>query len=149
VAADGTLDGRCSSRVLESTLLLALLRKSGQHPYAQDALARHLRASRGSPAADPFDRALAAAATGPDLAGRAIPLRFLDGFDHFTASRKQFMFRTALAAAGLGPYDQDVEPAAVRYLGFASWVELSLCVLKILHATGVGNNGAITAADRG
>jgi hypothetical protein len=93
VAADGALHGRCSSRVLESMLLLSLLRKTRRHPHVQDALVRYLRTAQ-SAAADPFSHALAAAATGPDLSAGASPLRFLDGFDHFTAARKRFMFRT-------------------------------------------------------
>ncbi|KOV83469.1 hypothetical protein ADL03_20555 [Nocardia sp. NRRL S-836] len=73
VATDaiGVVDDRCGGRVLESALLLALLRSRGSHPDEQERLVRYLGRRRFD--ADPVDALLIDACLDPaGTAGRAL-----------------------------------------------------------------------------
>ncbi|MFD8810214.1 prenyltransferase/squalene oxidase repeat-containing protein [Streptomyces sp. NPDC059627] len=145
VAADGSVRGRCASRVLESALVLALLRDSGHCPEQREEIARYLRRHPG--ARGTLDRVLSNAALrlGPE-AENGWALSWLDGFEHFTAPRKRLMFETVLAALGVLPYDHDVDPDAIEYRGFASWVDLSLCSVRALHLAARGRGAPVEQA---
>ncbi|GAA3231757.1 prenyltransferase/squalene oxidase repeat-containing protein [Actinocorallia longicatena] len=127
VSGDGAVRDRCRSRVLESALALVAVTETGLFPEHRQRLLSYLRGHPAPP--DGFDGMLAAAALGaaPDPE-RA--LAWLDGFDHFTAPRKRLMFTGVLAVLGAVPFPA-VPPIPFR--GQASWVELTLCALDLLH----------------
>ncbi|WAS90983.1 terpene synthase family protein [Nannocystis punicea] len=71
VAADGAVRDRCASRVLETALLLSLLRATDTHPAEQELATRYLRARR--PDADALDALLIDACLDPETtAPRAV-----------------------------------------------------------------------------
>lgn len=147
VDESGAIREHCGSRILETTLMVVLLRRENLYPEVQQGLMRFLRARRDSQDLIPLERALANACLG-DRPGDQDVTALLDGFDHFTAGRKRLMFGTYLALLGLIPYDTSVDPSTVRYDGFASWVGLTMCAVKILNAYGQGRPQAATDQDR-
>ncbi|MFD0381776.1 hypothetical protein ACFQ2B_03125 [Streptomyces stramineus] len=112
VGPDGALAGRCDSRILESALFLALVRKHGS-PGAETA--RLVRYLRGASATDGWQPLLAAAALGTLTdGGRATAAARLRTFDHFTGARKRALLSTCLALCGVLPYDRRVAAAPCR-----------------------------------
>ncbi|MGH3773250.1 MAG: prenyltransferase/squalene oxidase repeat-containing protein [Pseudonocardiaceae bacterium] len=146
VGSDGAVQGWCASRVLESVLVLTLLRQEHQYPDVQNALIRYLHAQR--PAAGSFDELLVRAAVTGERRRSQETLIWLDEFEHFTTSRKRLMFHAILAVLGIVPHDEHLDPSRIYYTGFTSWVNLTLCALKILHAFGLGRDELVTDTDR-
>ncbi|WP_055534893.1 prenyltransferase/squalene oxidase repeat-containing protein [Streptomyces graminilatus] len=130
VEPDGAIRERCASRILESALLLSLLRKERTGPDTQEALTGFLRRARP---ADVLDAAVAAAVTGRPVAGAEIRAH-LDGFRHFTGARKQLLLETLLAVLGALPFDGRTDPGRVPDQEQAVWTELTLRAVRILHA---------------
>ncbi len=134
VGEDGAVRDRCASRVLESVLMLTLLRRTGLHLGQQAALVRYLHNRRTQ--ADALSSVLIDAALNGSGEKSHPPLAWLASFEHFTAPRKHLMFSTILAAAGATPFDPDLDLRLHDYRGLASWAELTMCAVKILHCDG-------------
>ncbi|MFD9444684.1 hypothetical protein ACFWBR_39425 [Streptomyces sp. NPDC060006] len=99
----GAFEDVCASRVLESTMILTLLRRTRRFPAVQSGLVRAAR--QVDPGLSILERRVAEASlglTGPDTASDGL----LGGFDHFTSGRKQMMLGTYLAVLGAAPYPQ-------------------------------------------
>lgn len=132
ISDDGAVRDRCASRVLESALLLALLRSTRLHPARQGQLVRYLQ-QHPAPAGS-LDRLLINVVL--RLSDHRDPrraLEWLDTFDHFTAPRKRLMFAAVLAALGAVPADQNSGTGPISYTGLASWGELTMCAIKLLY----------------
>lgn len=134
VAPDGRLVDFCQSRILETALLLQLLRAEdtdGATAGEQEALRGYLEA------ASPPDEGNAiirdAALGSPDVARAA---RFRATFTHTTGARKQILLGTVFSLFGLVPM-ADL-PTVAAYRGQAAWTEMVLCANNILgsHARG-------------
>ncbi|MEU9186686.1 prenyltransferase/squalene oxidase repeat-containing protein [Streptomyces sp. NPDC048484] len=137
ITVNGAVRDRCGSRVPESALLLTLLRETRSHRRCQDEITRYLR--RHPARAGSFDRSLIDAALGAAAWHQSRSQPWLADFDHFTAPRKRLMFRTILAIVGGARSETDSE--SIDYDGFASWAELTLCALKLLHLNNQGRGG--------
>lgn len=142
----GAFAESCDSRVTESVMMLALLRRQNSHPGAQETLMRFLRDRVNEPNLTSLERRLVQISLGtvPPSADPSAPL---EEFDHFTADRKRLLLGTFLAVLGVAPYPA-VDVAAIDYRGHASWVEVALCAVKVLNAHGQGRPGLITDQDR-
>ncbi len=141
----GAVSERSASRVLESTMMLALLRRARRHPESQAGLVRFLSTRLADPDLTAVERTVAEASLG--LRGR--PSGEDDPFGHYahhSTSRKQLMFGTYLAVLGAGPYPD--LGASFDYRGQTTWVELGMCAVKILNAAGRGRSDTITTQDR-
>ncbi|QFZ18637.1 prenyltransferase/squalene oxidase repeat-containing protein [Saccharothrix syringae] len=136
VGPTGLVDAPCTSRVLESALLVALLDREGLAPDRADAARGFLRAALDSDPPDPLQCALGRAALGEAVTGEPVLRDLLSrvGPDH--AARKLLVFRTLLAELGAAEHPRDV-PGAVFEAGHqASWVRLQLSALKVITAPG-------------
>jgi squalene-hopene/tetraprenyl-beta-curcumene cyclase len=136
VDTDGAVRGRCASRVLESALMLLLLRKENQHPDIQENLTHYLQ---HTPPSSVLDSAIIdAAAHGRSDRGRELVANYLDRFHHYTGTRKRMLLNTVMALLGLMPHDQNLDSRQILCDGFATWTNLTLCAIKILteHAQG-------------
>jgi len=156
VGSDGAVRDRCGSRVLESALMLHLLRAEDVFPATQRGIVAYLETRRkelyaknGSAGqAAVLERALVDALLAggpPDEDGG---LRLFETFEHFTSERKRFMFHTLLTELGVVDSRTWFDLAAVRYDAYATWVNVEMCALKILRAEQQGQPGAATQADR-
>ncbi|GAA0451286.1 prenyltransferase/squalene oxidase repeat-containing protein [Streptomyces sp. NPDC046215] len=148
VGPDGALAGRCDSRILESALFLALVRKHGS-PGAETA--RLVRYLRGASATDGWQPLLAAAALGTLTdGGRATAAARLRTFDHFTGARKRALLSTCLALCGVLPYDRRVAAAPLPHPDrVATWTRLALLATRVLHAHGTGQAAQVPAGELG
>jgi squalene-hopene/tetraprenyl-beta-curcumene cyclase len=155
VGSDGGVRDRCGSRVLESSIMLFLLRAEDRYPAAQRSIAGYL--SRRSGTAYPgrdgaalgaLESALIQAVLSDRPSAADSAFAFLDAFDHFSSPRKQFMFRTLLTELGAADDHAPVDLEAVGYAEYATWVNLEMCALKILRAYQCGRPELATAADR-
>ncbi|WP_217211780.1 prenyltransferase/squalene oxidase repeat-containing protein [Streptomyces sp. AC550_RSS872] len=144
VEEDGLVRDRCGSRVLESALLLSLLRKTSTLPHVHDGLADYLRNARPD---GPMDTMIVEAAMGrPGQHDRAVA--YLDEFRHHSGARKRLMLSTLLSLTGVMPIGTNTDAHALHYQGYAAWTELSLCAIKILHGHAHGGHAAVSSADR-
>ncbi|MBT2509807.1 hypothetical protein J7I98_28850 [Streptomyces sp. ISL-98] len=142
----GAFEDVCASRVLESTMILTLLRRTRRYPAVQSGLVGFLTVRQADPGLSTLERRVAEASldlTGPDTASDGL----LGGFDHFTSGRKQMMLGTYLAVLGAAPYPE-LDISSIDHRGHASWVELALCSVKVLNAHGRGRPDLITDEDR-
>ncbi|WP_024803523.1 prenyltransferase/squalene oxidase repeat-containing protein [Nocardia sp. BMG51109] len=155
VGDDGAVRDRCGSRVLESCLLLYLLRAEGIFEDTQRGIVEYLETHRADPpesgAYDPevaaVEQTLVSALLGESGASR-VPLEAIDRYRHFTSPRKRFMFHTLFTELSVADSDVPFDLAAVRYDSYATWVNLEMCALKIMRAHQQGEPGAVTDADR-
>lgn len=136
VDTDGTVRSRCGSRVLESALMLVLLRKENLHPDIQEKLTRYLR---HAPPSSVLDIAVIdAVAHGRSDQGRELVADYLDRFHHYTGARKRLLLNTVMVLFGLVPPERDLDSQQIPCDGFATWTNLTLCAIKVLaeHARG-------------
>ncbi|WP_327591570.1 prenyltransferase/squalene oxidase repeat-containing protein [Streptomyces chartreusis] len=144
VEADGLVQDRCGSRVLESALLLSLLRKTRTLPTVHDGLVGYLRGARPD---GPMDTMIVETAMGhPGQQDRAVA--YLEEFRHHSGARKRLMLSALLSLTGVMTIETNTDPHTLRYQGYAAWTELSLCAIKILHRHARGGHAAVRAADR-
>ncbi|NEA98910.1 prenyltransferase/squalene oxidase repeat-containing protein [Streptomyces sp. SID13726] len=144
VDEDGLVRDQCGSRVLESALLLSLLRKTRSLPGVQDGLAGYLRDARLD---GPMDTMIVGAVMGHSGQQDREAVH-LDEFRHYTGSRKRLLLRTLLSLTGAVPLDTNTDARTLRYRGYAAWTELSLCAVKILHGHAHGGRAAVRTADQ-
>ena len=127
VGPDGALREVCGSRILESALMLTLLKRQGVLPQAQAQLANYLQAA---PRHGPFDGLVARAATGrtPSAAETGA---FLASFSHWTGARKLLLLQSILRLLGC-----EVPPTCPvpDYRGQATWTSLVLCAIGMTEA---------------
>ncbi|MFG3223910.1 FAD-binding protein [Kitasatospora sp. NPDC048194] len=152
VDADGSVDDRCASRVLESALLLALLRAQGAEPGEQERLTAFLKARR--PGAGRVDALLIDACLDPaGTAGRArdtatdLPMRVSSG----TAGRgrlKSVMLATVLHLLCGSPLDYRDAPTPVGPEGITTFTDVHLLSIRIIHAHACGRPHAVTDTER-
>jgi len=129
IEPDGSIRGRCASRVIESALFFRLLRGTRLLTNVQERLARYLEH------AVPFHEVESLAQTA--VLGRhgqsEDVAAFLRAFDHPTGERKRILLSAVLALVGAGQVDdlsvQDIAP----YQGNAVWTDLTLCAIKIIY----------------
>ena len=144
VESDGAIRDRCGSRILESALLLDLLRKERTRGDAQEALTSFLRRARPDGV---LDTAVAAAATGRPMTDGEVRSH-LDGFRHFTGARKLTLLETLLATLGALPFSDCADPGDVPHEEQAVWTEVTLRAVRILHAAHRGRDFPDLDADR-
>ncbi|MDO0917536.1 prenyltransferase/squalene oxidase repeat-containing protein [Streptomyces sp. DT2A-34] len=136
VESDGAIRERCGSRILETALLLDLLRKEHTESGTQQALLAFLQQARPSGF---LDTAFVNASLGQPVAGEELRSG-LDGFRHFTGVRKRILLETLLATLGAVPFRDCVDPGDVRQQEQAVWTDLTLGAVRILHATHRGRH---------
>ena len=152
VDATGVVDDRCGSRVLESALLLSLLRANASHPHEQEQLTRFLRARR--PCADPIDALLIDACLDPSNTAQhaldravALPVTVSRG----TAGRghlKTVMLRTVLHLLCGSPLDQRDAPPPTPPEGITTFTDVHLLATRTIHAHAGERAHAVSDAER-
>ncbi|WP_338897270.1 prenyltransferase/squalene oxidase repeat-containing protein [Streptomyces sp. TG1A-60] len=147
VTPDGCAPGPCASRVLESALLLALLRREGQHPGVQKGLEGFLSRDTGG-GGSRFDSALSdAVLTGRQADADWVHAELLAGFDHFTFARKRLFFDVCLAAVGAIDFHPGMRPERIDSGNRAPWVQMIMLALKVTIAHGLRRPEAVTAVE--
>jgi hypothetical protein len=137
VAASGAVQDRCASRVLESALLLALLRATHTHLPEQERLAGYLRGRRAD--ADRIDALLIDACLAPaatvkenvDVA--ALPIAVSRG----TVGRgrlKEVMLRTVLHVLCGAPLDARDAPPPMDSGDVTTFTDIHLLSTRVIHA---------------
>ncbi|MFD4906311.1 prenyltransferase/squalene oxidase repeat-containing protein [Kitasatospora purpeofusca] len=138
IGPDGALRDPCHSRVLESTLLLALLDRTRREPDARAALAAYLTTHRDSP--QPLDRLLARAAlhTHSDNADLLDVDRFLAQAPDFTGLRKRALLHAVLLLLGATPTTGPPTAEAFSPRGLHTWARVQVTAVKavLAHAHG-------------
>lgn len=137
VNTEGAIRGVCQSRVLESSLMLHLLTIEGVHPACQSQLTQYLTTQLEKEQNNKFHTALILGALGRNISENAqLVEEYMAGFEHFTASRKQVMFRAILAELEVIPYDSIYRVENFSYRSYQTWAAAEICALKILYAFG-------------
>lgn len=152
VDATGVVDDRCGSRVLESALLLALLRRQGAEAGEQDRLTGFLKRRR--PAASRVDALLIDACLDPAgmaehavEAAAGLPVTASSG----TVGRgrlKSVMLRTVLHVLCGSPLDHRDAPAPVGPEGITTFTDVHLLSTRIIHAHACGRPHAVSDEER-
>ncbi|GAA4872741.1 terpene synthase family protein [Saccharopolyspora cebuensis] len=152
VRGTGAVDDRCGSRVLESALLLALLRADDSHPDEQERLARFLVERRSG--ADEIDALLIDACLFPqEMAPRAAGLAAAlpTTLSRGTAGRrrlKEVMLRTVLHLLCGAPLDHGDAPPAVPPEEITTFTDAHLLAIRTLHAHACGYPHAVSDVER-
>ncbi|WP_328833357.1 hypothetical protein OHT77_40625 [Streptomyces sp. NBC_00252] len=153
VDADGGVRRPCSSRTLESALLLVLLRRRDSHPEQVRRLAAYLAAPQAQVTG--FETALAQAVLhGRTTATDVVGDELLAGFDHFSLTRKRLLFDVHLAVTGAISFDQSMlrPPRTTAPDDGAdnsvSWIELIMLSVRVLVAHGLGRTEEISYAEQ-
>ncbi|TJZ57050.1 hypothetical protein FCH28_06160 [Streptomyces piniterrae] len=124
IAADGAVRTPCESRILESALLYALLDKTD---LRNEKLGAFLDSARPSGFLD--ERLAHATLHGPGDPGPV--LTYLQSYQHVTGPRKRVLIEAVLGIVGELPFTSRPEPP--HYGPQASWTELTLCAIGLLH----------------
>jgi squalene-hopene/tetraprenyl-beta-curcumene cyclase len=150
VRPDGSVSGRCASRVLDSALALRLLQAEDHYPDRRERLSTYLRNAARRPDLSTYDRTLALAAVHGKVAdGNQVVEDFLRDFDHFTSARKQLMLTACLAIIGPTDFPADLDADRIRPAeGNVHWVNLILRSLRIVVAYGQGRAAIVTREER-
>lgn len=136
VDGQGALKDRCAGRIIESALLLLLLRKERALPRAQKELQDYLHRAEPNGA---LERVVADALLGrPCDAGEVLDL---GRSRHGTGARKRLLLETILGLCGLLPDSARPDPRGIGPRPQAVWTELTLCAAIILHAHGNWGEG--------
>ncbi|TXS42024.1 hypothetical protein EAO72_15390 [Streptomyces sp. or43] len=140
VGADGAVRDTCRSRVLESALALALVRRSGSsrvHPHDRDRVVRYLERHRGG--SGPMDAAVASAALGRGT-GHLSRRQALEGVvsraPEFAEERKRALVHAVFTMLGAGdaPDNGDAHSFDVRALH--PWAAVQAVAVKAILAGG-------------
>lgn len=129
MSADGSIQDRCQSRIIESALLWRLLRNIGCLPEIQSRLIRYIE--RTEPASTVERIIHRAVLTGQSQQAEAGA--FLGGFEHLTGERKKILLSTLMALTGACAIDRTVAGKTIEYRGQAVWTELVMCAIKIIR----------------
>lgn len=139
VRASGAIAGNCESRVVESALMLTLLRRERMHPAAQDALAAYLL--RRTPDAEIFDATMIDAALSnarvPDPA--AVIEATLAGTDHAGLARKRLALQAVLAVVDAAPVTLPIPQETPEARVEVPWTQLLLQAVKVQHLAKCGS----------
>ncbi|MFF8670294.1 FAD-binding protein [Streptomyces sp. NPDC015242] len=152
VDAAGHVEDRCGSRVLESALLLALLREQGLAPGEQARLTRFLERRRaGASAVDALliDACLDPAGTAEHVSGRAAGLSM--GLGGGTAGRgrlKSVMLSTVLHLLCGAPLTAGDAPAPAGPEGITTFTDVHVLSARIIHAHACNRPGTVSDAER-
>jgi len=148
IDARGAIWGRCRGRVLESALLLCLLRRRGTHARIRESLVDFLH-SADTAMLDPFSATLRQAAldVGVTTEASGPSEDHLPGFEHFTAGRKRVLFSVVLGVVrgrmpelGLTREDFAVD---TRH---QSWTVRMMQALEVLYLVGRGRHSEVEAS---
>ncbi|MFH8526864.1 FAD-binding protein [Streptomyces tendae] len=152
VDAAGHVEDRCGSRVLESALLLALLRAQGVEPGEQARLTGFLQRRRAG--ASGVDALLIDACLDPSGTARqapgmtaGLPMTLSGG----TAGRgrlKAVMLNTVLHLLCGAPLDGSDAPAPVGPDGITTFTDVHVLSARIIHAHACGRPHMVTDAER-
>ncbi|MEU6813141.1 FAD-binding protein [Streptomyces sp. NPDC046831] len=152
VDAAGHVDDRCGSRVLESSLLLALLRAQGVEPGEQARLTRYLKRCR--PGASRVDALLIDACLDPaGMAERApgMAAGLHSEVSTGTAGRgrlKSVMLSTVLHLLCGSALDDSAAPAPVDPAGITTFTDVHVLSTRIIHAHACRRPHTVTDAER-
>jgi hypothetical protein len=145
---DGWARDTCRSRVLESALLLALLRRTDTAPTVQGGLANfltHRPLAAGRSVAYMEDIIAEGALCRPDdNACRGAEASTVLG--HEASPRKFLLINAVLALLQLVPYRRDIP---ITYGQYAVWTNLSLCAIKVLRGDGTPADRAYLMSELG
>ncbi|MDV9187002.1 prenyltransferase/squalene oxidase repeat-containing protein [Streptomyces sp. SR27] len=152
VAPGGALPDRCVSRVLETALLLALLRTRGSHEHEQRQLTRYLDERR--PAADPLDALLIDACLRPhtlpaDAADATRPLT--GGLSRATGSRGRFkrsVLHAVLHVLGGLRLDAADAPTPAATPALSTFTLVNQLAVRAVYAQATGHQHALSTRER-
>ncbi|MFJ8140915.1 FAD-binding protein [Streptomyces sp. NPDC096013] len=152
VDAGGSVDDRCGSRVLESTLLLALLRDLGVEPGEQKRLAGFLnRRRRGASRVDALliDACLDPAGMAGRARGMAADVAMtVSGGTVGRGRLKAVMLATVLHLLCGSPLDHEDAPAPVGPEGITTFTDVHVLSTRVIHAHACGRPHAVTDTER-
>ncbi|MEO3765666.1 prenyltransferase/squalene oxidase repeat-containing protein [Streptomyces sp. B8F3] len=142
VDGEGALRDRCAGRIIESALLLLLLRKERALPRVQKELQEYLQ--RAQPKGT-LERVVVDALSGrPCEAGEL--LAGLNGARHGSGTRKRLLLDTILVLCGVLPEGTRPDPREIAPRPQAVWTELTLYAATILY---VHDNAGADAGESG
>lgn len=130
VDGEGALKDRCAGRIIESALLLLLLRKERAAPRVQKELQDYLQQARPK---GTLERVVADALSGRPCEVDDL-LAGLNRARHGSGARKRLLLDTILSLCGVLPDGTRPDPREVSPRPQAVWTELTLCAATILHA---------------
>ncbi|MGW6534114.1 prenyltransferase/squalene oxidase repeat-containing protein [Streptomyces venezuelae] len=142
VDGEGALKDRCSGRIIESALLLLLLRKERALPRAQKELQEYLQRAQPKGA---LEAVVVDALLGRPCDTSAV-LKGQGKSRHGTGARKRLLLDTILGLCGLLPDGARPDPRDIGPRPQAVWTELTLCAATILHAHAGWGSAPSTAA---
>lgn len=149
VDAHGALVDQCGSRVVESSLFLALLCRMEASSWRAAAGARVAGCLGRSSGDQGWQALLARAVLGESKAGdRLLAVSYLRGFDHFTGARKKALLATLFAVCRVLPYDRRL--AGLELPGpeaNATWTRLVVLAVRVLHGRETGLPPSSVAGD--
>jgi hypothetical protein len=142
VDGEGALRDRCAGRIIESALLLLLLRKERALPRVQKELQEYLQRARP---AGTLERVVVDALSGRPCEVDDL-LAGLNRARHGSGARKRLLLDTILGLCGVLPDGTRPDPREIAPRPQAVWTELTLCAATILHAhahahAGTGQSG--------
>lgn len=149
VGADGGLHELCRSRVLESALVLALMRRLADFSGSRQRVTGYL--GRQCSASDPLDRSLARVASGmgPAPAGEDFRELILAQVPSYVAPRRRLVLDALAVVLGSGddPGDGAPRTGAARRAGLHSWARVQTVAAEVIVAAGQGRAGEIGGDD--
>ncbi|MCM2425077.1 terpene synthase family protein [Streptomyces sp. RKAG337] len=149
VGADGGLHEPCRSRVLESALVLALMRRLAHFCGSRQRVTGYL--GRQCSASDPLDRSLARVASGrgPAPAGEDFRELILAQVPSYVAPRRRLVLDALAVVLGCGdgPGDGTPPTGAARRAGLHSWARVQTVAAEVIVAAAQGRAGEASRDD--
>jgi hypothetical protein len=151
VDATGVVNDRCASRILESTLLLALVRETGTHETVQARLRDYLLARRA--AAGRLDSLLIDACLDPeDTSGRAVSeAAAIDSGPSHRPGRGQLkaaMLRAVLHLLCGAPLDEADTPPKVAPDKITTFTDVHLLATRVIYGRATGHPHEVNDEER-
>lgn len=139
IDSTGVIGGDCESRVVESAMMLTLLRRERLQPAAQHALCAYL--GREAADASVFDATLidallrAVRVSDPDL----VIERTLRGTDHARLGRKHVSLSAVLAVVDAAPLSRHLPVGAFEPRLEVPWTRLLMRAVKVIYLSESGS----------
>ncbi|MET9365640.1 prenyltransferase/squalene oxidase repeat-containing protein [Streptomyces sp. NPDC006632] len=147
VGADGGLHEPCRSRVLESALVLALMRRLTDFSGSRQRVTGYL--GRQCAVSDPLDRSLARVSSGMGPAPQGEDFRelVLAQVPSYVAPRRRLVLDALAVVLGSQVQRGGSIPGAARRAGLHSWARVQTVAAEVIVTAAQGRTGEISGDD--